>query len=63
MVSEIVINHLFQESLAEKQVLSNLEIVHFAVAVGITLIFAVIASLAAGFHAASVSPSEGLRDE
>jgi putative ABC transport system permease protein len=63
MVSEIIINHLFQESLAEQQVLSNLEIVHFAVAAGITVIFAVIASLVAGFRAASVSPSEGLRDE
>jgi putative ABC transport system permease protein len=63
MVSEKIINHLFKESLTEQQVLSHLEIVHFAVAAGITLIFAVIASLVAGFRTAAVSPSEGLRDE
>ena len=63
MVSEILINQLFKESLAEQQVLSRLEPVHFAIAAGITLAFAVIASLAAAFRAASVSPSEGLRDE
>ena len=63
LASEILINRIFEKSLAEHQVLSRLEPVHFAIAACITLFFAVVASLAAGFRAASVSPSEGLRDE
>lgn len=60
---EQLINHLFREQLAAKQVVSRLEFHHLAAAAGATLIFAVIASLMAGFRAASISPSEGLRDE
>jgi putative ABC transport system permease protein len=63
LVTEQFINALFRQALQAQQVLSRLEIKHFAVAGAITLLLAIIASMAAGFRAAALSPSEGLRDE
>jgi putative ABC transport system permease protein len=60
---ERLINHLFRDSLAAHQVLSRLQPGHLLAAVGITLLFALLASLAAGLRAAAISPAEGLRDE
>jgi putative ABC transport system permease protein len=63
LVTERFINGLFGEALQAQQVLSRLEVKHFLVAAGITLVLAIFASMGAGFRAASLSPSEGLRDE
>jgi putative ABC transport system permease protein len=58
-----LINHLFRDSLASHQVLTRLEPRHFLLAAGVTLAFALLASIAAGARAAKISPAEGLRDE
>ncbi len=63
VVVENLINALFRDSLAEQQVLSQLEPHHLLAAAGVTLLFSLAASLAAAVRAAGVSPSEGLRDE
>jgi putative ABC transport system permease protein len=60
---ERLINHLFRDSLAAHQVLSRLQSEHLLAATGITLVFALLASLAAGLRAARITPAEGLRDE
>jgi putative ABC transport system permease protein len=60
---ERLVNVLFRGSLAEHQVLGRLEPQHFAAAAGITLGFALLASLAASVRSARVTPAEGLRDE
>lgn len=60
---ERLINHLFSASLTAHQVLSRLEISHLFTAIGITLLFALLASLAASLRINRIAPSEGLRDE
>ena len=62
-VSEQFINYLFRKQLVSQQVLSRMELPHYSAALGITVILAIAASLVAGFRTASISPSEGLRDE
>lgn len=58
-----VVEGVFQETLGTGQALSRLAPGHYAVALGVTLVLSIAASMAAGLRAASVSPSEGLRDE
>jgi putative ABC transport system permease protein len=63
LLAELMINEIFRDSLTSFQRLSRLEPRHLAIAALVTLLFAFVASVAAGIRAAGVSPSEGLRDE
>ena len=58
-----IINRLFTDGLAAGQVVCRLAPDHVLLAALVTLGFSLVAALAAGFEAARVAPSQGLRDE
>ncbi|WP_179131252.1 FtsX-like permease family protein [Candidatus Entotheonella palauensis] len=62
-VLEPLTNRLFVERLQLGEQITRLLPRHVAMALGLTLIFAVIAASVAAWRAANLSPSDGLRDE
>jgi len=61
-LAALLINHLFAAHLDSMEQICRLEILHFALALGLTTLLSLLAALAPALRAARVEPSEVIRD-